>query len=264
MKKRRINLKTLVPIVKRLISAYKLPCFIVLLCLIISAVSNIAASIFIQQIISIIENAMKEEQGSLELFQKIQPKLFQIFIIMVSVYAVGILSSILYNQIMAVIGQGFLNKIRLEMFNKMESLPIKYFDRHLHGDIMSHYTNDVDSLRQFVCQSLPQCISTGLSILFSIAIMLTYSLWLFLIVIVGAIAMLFVTSRIGGNSAKYFMKMQISTGKCEGYIEEMMHGAKVVKVFSHEEICKEEFDKINNQLFNDTKTANHFSNIVNF
>ncbi|MDE6241660.1 MAG: ABC transporter ATP-binding protein/permease [Anaeroplasmataceae bacterium] len=262
MKKRRINLKTLVPIVKRLISAYKLPCFIVLLCLIISAVSNIAASIFIQQIISIIENAMKEEQGTLELFQKIQPQLFQIFIIMVSVYAVGILSSILYNQIMAVIGQGFLNKVRLEMFNKMESLPIKYFDRHLHGDIMSHYTNDVDSLRQFVCQSLPQCISTGLSIIFAIVIMLTYSLWLFLIVIVGAIAMLFVTSRIGGNSAKYFMKMQISTGKCEGYIEEMMHGAKVVKVFSHEEACKEEFDKINNQLFNDTKTANHFSNIL--
>ncbi|MDE6047620.1 MAG: ABC transporter ATP-binding protein/permease, partial [Anaeroplasmataceae bacterium] len=179
-----------------------------------------------------------------------------------AVYAVGILSSILYNQIMAVIGQGFLNKVRLEMFNKMESLPIKYFDRHLHGDIMSHYTNDVDSLRQFVCQSLPQCISTGLSIIFAIVIMLTYSLWLFLIVIVGAIAMLFVTSRIGGNSAKYFMKMQISTGKCEGYIEEMMHGAKVVKVFSHEEACKEEFDKINNQLFNDTKTANHFSNIL--
>lgn len=262
MKKRRINLSTLIPIVKRLISSYKLPCFIVLLCLIISAISNIAASIFIQQIISVIETAMTEEVGNIELFNQIKPQLFQIFLIMVSVYAVGILSSILYNQIMAVIGQGFLNKIRLEMFNKMESLPIKYFDRHLHGDIMSHYTNDVDSLRQFVCQSLPQCISTGLSILFAIAIMLTYSIWLFFIVIIGAVAMLLVTRRIGGNSAKYFMSMQISTGKCEGYIEEMMHGAKVVKVFSHEEACKEEFDQINNQLFEDTKTANHFSNIL--
>ncbi|MDE6661414.1 MAG: ABC transporter ATP-binding protein/permease [Anaeroplasmataceae bacterium] len=262
MKKRRISLKTLVPIVKRLISSYKLPCFIVLICLIISAVSNIAASVFLQQIISVIEKALKEQEGTLELFNEIQPKLFNILIVMVSLYGVGILSSIVYNQIMAVIGQGFLNKIRQEMFNKMESLPIKYFDRHLHGDIMSHYTNDVDSLRQFVCQSLPQCISTGLSIIFAIAIMLTYSVWLFLIVIIGAVAMLFVTRRIGGNSAKYFMQMQISTGKCEGYIEEMMHGAKVVKVFSHEEACKEEFDKINNQLFNDTKTANHFSNIL--
>ncbi len=262
MKKRRINLKTLVPIVKRLISSYKLPCFIVLICLIISAISNIAASVFLQQIISVIETALKEQEGSIVLFKEIQPKLFQILIVMVSLYAVGIVSSIVYNQIMAVIGQGFLNKIRQEMFNKMESLPIKYFDRHLHGDIMSHYTNDVDSLRQFVCQSLPQCISTGLSIVFAIAIMLTYSVWLFIIVILGAAVMLLVTRRIGGNSAKYFMKMQISTGKCEGYIEEMMHGAKVVKVFSHEEACKEEFDKINNQLFDDTKTANHFSNIL--
>ncbi|MCM1131408.1 MAG: ABC transporter ATP-binding protein/permease [Roseburia sp.] len=262
MKKRRISLKTLVPIVKRLVSSYKLACIVVLICLIISAISNIAASVFLQQIISVIENTLNDQAGSLEVFKEIQPKLFNILIFMVSLYGVGILSSIVYNQIMAVIGQGFLNKIRQEMFNKMESLPIKYFDRHLHGDIMSHYTNDVDSLRQFVCQSLPQCISTGLSIVFAIAIMLTYSVWLFLIVIIGAIAMLLVTRKIGGNSAKYFMKMQISTGKCEGYIEEMMHGAKVVKVFSHEEACKEEFDKINNQLFDDTKTANHFSNIL--
>ena len=262
MKKRRIQLKTLVPIVKRLVSSYKLPCLIVLICLILSAVSNIAASIFIQQIISVIETAMKEEEGSIELFTQLKPELLKIFIQMVSLYAVGILSSILYNQIMAVIGQGFLNKIRLEMFNKMEALPIQYFDRHLHGDIMSHYTNDVDSLRQFVCQSLPQCISTALSIVFSIAIMLTYSVWLFLIVAVGAVSMLLVTRKIGGNSAKYFMKMQITTAKCEGYIEEMMHGAKVIKVFSHEEACKSDFDAINNQLFEDTKTANHYGNIL--
>lgn len=262
MKKRKINLNTLFPIVKRLISSYKLPCFIVLICLIFSAISSIASSVFIQQIISVIENAMKDTEGNIELFQEITPKLMQILIAMVSLYSVGVLSSIVYNQVMAVIGQGFLNKIRLEMFNKMESLPIQYFDRHLHGDIMSHYTNDVDSLRQFVCQSLPQCISTGLSIVFAVAIMLTYSLWLFLIVILGAVAMLLVTRKIGGNSAKYFMKMQVSTGKCEGYIEEMMHGAKVVKVFSHEDACKKEFDEINNQLFEDTKTANHFSNIL--
>ncbi|MDE7264223.1 MAG: ABC transporter ATP-binding protein/permease [Anaeroplasmataceae bacterium] len=262
MNKRRIQLKTLGPIVKRLFLAYKLPCIIVIICLILSAMSNIAASIFIQQIISVIETAMKNQAGSKELFTEISPKLFQILIQMIVVYGCGIVSSIVYNQIMAVIGQGFLNKIRLEMFQKMEALPVKYFDRHLHGDIMSHYTNDVDSLRQFVCQSLPQCISTSLSLVFAIAIMLTYSVWLFLIVVIGATAMLLVTRRIGGNSAKYFMKMQISTGKVEGFIEEMMHGAKVVKVFSHEEQAKADFDKINAQLFLDTKTANHFSNIL--
>ena len=115
---------------------------------------------------------MKDNQGSQELFTQIQPGIMKIMLSMLIVYSVGILSSIVYNQIMAVIGQGFLNKIRLEMFNKMEQLPVKYFDRHQHGDIMSHYTNDVDALRQFVCQSLPQCLSTILSMLFAVAIML--------------------------------------------------------------------------------------------
>ncbi|MDE6584138.1 MAG: ABC transporter ATP-binding protein/permease [Anaeroplasmataceae bacterium] len=264
MKKRRINFKTLFPIVKRLFSSYKLPCIIVLFCLVLSAMANIASSIFLQQIVSIIETALKDhkELEGLEIFNLIKQDLFKILIGMGIVYGLGIVSSILYNQIMAVVGQGFLNKIRLEMFNKMESLPIKYFDRHQHGDIMSHYTNDVDTLRQFVCQSLPQCLSTLLSITFSIVIMLTYSVWLFLVVILGAIVMLLVTSRVGGNSAKHFMKMQITTGKAEGFIEEMMHGAKVVKVFSHEEEAKADFDRINEQLFIDTKTANHYSNIL--
>ncbi|MDE6013536.1 MAG: ABC transporter ATP-binding protein/permease, partial [Anaeroplasmataceae bacterium] len=131
-----------------------------------------------------------------------------------------------------------------------------------HGDIMSHYTNDVESLRQFISESLPQCLSTMLSLLFAIAIMLTYSVWLFAIVVIGVISMLIITRKIGGNSAKYFMKMQITTAKAEGFIEEMMHGSKVVKVFSHEEEAKADFDKINEQLFLDTKTANHYSNIL--
>src|SRR5699024_5459532 len=139
---------------------------------------------------------------------------------------------------------------------------IKYFDRHKHGDIMSFYTNDVDTLRQFICQSLPQCISTALSILFAVIVMLSYSLWLFLIVIAGAVAMLFVTARIGGNSARFFMKQQSAMAKVEGYIEEMMHGAKVVKVFSHEEKVKEEFDLINEELFQDAQKANHFANVL--
>ncbi len=264
MKSRRINFKTLVPIVKMLFKTYKVRCFIVVLCLIVSAISTIASSVFIKQITDIIEKALNlaSYQNGYELFEYIKPDLLNTIFAMIAVYAVGIISSITYTQIMAVIGQGFLCKIRVEMFNKMESLPVKYFDRHQHGDIMSHYTNDVDALRQFVCQSLPQCVSTILSMIFAITIMLTYSLWLFLIVFVGAIAMLFVTSHVGGNSAKYFMKMQISTGKVEGFIEEMMQGSKVVKVFSHEEEAKKDFDLINDQLYDDSRKAQHFSNIL--
>lgn len=260
MKKKKINFKTLFPIIKRLFCAYKIPCIIVLICIIFSALATIASSIFIQQIVSLIETTLEDNPTAV--FDDIKDDLFKIIMMMVIVYGVGILASIIFNQTMTVIGQGFLYKIRLEMFDKMESFPVKYFDRHQHGDIMSHYTNDVESLRQFISESLPQCLSTMLSLLFAIAIMLIYSVWLFLVVIVGVIAMLLVTRKIGGNSAKYFMKMQISTAKAEGFIEEMMHGSKVVKVFSHEEEAKADFDKINNQLFEDTKNANHYSNIL--
>lgn len=262
MNKRKVKISTLFPIVKRLVSAYKVQSIIVLICLIISAIGSISSGVFIQQIIEILETSLKEEIGTEALFEKIRPDILKIVYSMITVYGCAVVASVVYNQIMAVVGQGFLNKIRIEMFNKMEALPIKYFDRHQHGDIMSQYTNDVDALRQFVCQTLPQCLSTILSMLFAIAIMLTYSVWLFLIVVIGAVMMLFITSRIGGKSASFFMKMQITTGKTEGFIEEMMHGAKVVKVFSHEEFAKEDFDKINEQLFDDTRKANHFSNIL--
>lgn len=262
MKPKKSNFKTLFPICGRLFRTYKLATVVVLICLICSALANISSAVFIQQITSLIEENLKENPGTVDLFNQLKPEIFNIFIVMISVYGVGLLASIVYNQVMAVVGQGFLNKIRKEMFDKMEAMPIKYFDRHQHGDIMSHYTNDVDTLRQFVCQSLPQCISTLLSILFLIVVMLTYSLWLFLIVFIGAIVMLTIVRRIGGNSAKFFMKQQISTGAVEGYIEEMMHGAKVVKVFSHEEDAKEEFDVINNQLYDDAQKANHFANIL--
>lgn len=262
MNKRKSQLRNLFPICKKFFMLYKVRTLLVLLCLICSAISTIASSVFIQQIISLVETTLKNNVGTKELFESIQPQLLNILFMMIIVYGVGIASSIAYTQIMAVIGQDFLNKMRIEMFERMESLPIKYFDRHKHGDIMSFYTNDVDTLRQFICQSLPQCISTALSTLFAVIVMLSYSLWLFLIVIAGAVAMLFVTARIGGNSARFFMKQQISMAKVEGYIEEMMHGAKVVKVFSHEEKVKEEFDLINEELFQDAQKANHFANVL--
>lgn len=216
MNKRKSQLRNLFPICKKFFMLYKVRTLLVLLCLICSAISTIASSVFIQQIISLVETTLKNNVGTKELFESIQPQLLNILFMMIIVYGVGIASSIAYTQIMAVIGQDFLNKMRIEMFERMESLPIKYFDRHKHGDIMSFYTNDVDTLRQFICQSLPQCISTALSILFAVIVMLSYSLWLFLIVIAGAVAMLFVTAKIGGNSARFFMKQQISMAKVEG------------------------------------------------
>ncbi|MDE6014034.1 MAG: hypothetical protein K2G50_03715, partial [Anaeroplasmataceae bacterium] len=138
MKKKKINFKTLFPIIKRLFCAYKIPCIIVLICIILSAISTIASSIFIQQIVSLIETTLKDNPTAV--FDDIKDELFKIIMMMVTVYGVGIVASIIFNQTMAVIGQGFLYKIRLEMFDKMESFPVKYFDRHQHGDIMSHYT----------------------------------------------------------------------------------------------------------------------------
>lgn len=259
MKSKRINFKTLIPIIKKLFSFYKIPFIFVLIFIVLTSISSVATTIFIERIISIIENNVSSGVSS---FDAIKHEIFEVLMMMASVYLVGIISAIIFTQIMARIGQGFLNKVRLEMFNKMESLPVKYFDRHQHGDIMSHYTNDVDSLRQFVCQSLPQSINTLLIICFCVFIMLSYSLWLFLVVLVGSITMMNVISRIGSNSAKYFMKMQISIAKTEGFVEEMMHGAKVVKVFSHEEEAKKDFDVINNQLYDDTSKANHYANIL--
>ena len=262
MRGRKINFKTLIPIVKKFVGRYKFQCLVVFICIILTSISSISSSIFIEKIVGIIENSMKNNVGTKELFDVIKGDILKVILMMVCVYGTGIIASITYNQIMAKIGQSFLNDMRLEMFNKMESLPVKYFDRHQHGDIMSHYTNDVDALRQFVCMSLPQSINTFLIMSSLIIIMLSYSIWLFMIVLLGAFSMLMVTRKIGGNSAKYFMKMQISLGRVEGYIEEMMHGSKVVKVFSHEEECKTEFDVINNQLFDDARKANHFSNIL--
>ena len=262
MRGRKINFKTLIPIVKKFVGRYKFQCLVVFICIILTSISSISSSIFIEKIVGIIENSMKNNVGTKELFDVIKGDILKVILMMVCVYGTGIIASITYNQIMAKIGQSFLNDMRLEMFNKMESLPVKYFDRHQHGDIMSHYTNDVDALRQFVCMSLPQSINTFLIMSSLIIIMLSYSIWLFMIVLLGAFSMLMVTRKIGGNSAKYFMKMQISVGRVEGYIEEMMHGSKVVKVFSHEEECKTEFDVINNQLFDDARKANHFSNIL--
>jgi ATP-binding cassette subfamily B protein len=163
---------------------------------------------------------------------------------------------------MAYITQGFLQKSRKTMFDIMQTLPISFFDTNKHGDIMSHYTNDIDTMRMLVSQALPTIIRAGTIVISVFFIMLYFSVWLTLIVCVGVFAMLFVAKKVGGGSAKYFIKQQISIGKAEGYVQEIMNGQKVVKVFSHEKECVDDFKNINDQLYNDAFKANAYANCL--
>ncbi|MDE6676883.1 MAG: ABC transporter ATP-binding protein, partial [Clostridia bacterium] len=165
-------------------------------------------------------------------------------------------------QLMAIITQGYLKKMRAHMFNGMQDLPIRYFDTHGHGDIMSYYTNDIDALRQMISQSLPELITSSVMVITLLCIMLWYSLYLTLLVLGGIVVIVIVTKLIGGGASKYFVALQKSVGKLEGYIEETMNGQKVVKVFCHEEETKADFDKLNEHLYNQSYRAHRYANML--
>ena len=183
-------------------------------------------------------------------------------IVMLSIYAVGWLCNFAYTRIMAIVTQSFLDTLRKQMFNKMQSFPIRYFDTKAHGDIMSHYTNDVDTIRELISVTIPHLIQAALIVTFLVFNMIYLSVWMALVVAFASIAMIFVAKTIGGRSAKGFMKMQRSIAKTEGFVEEMMEGQKVVKVFCHEERSIEDFDKINEELCKNATKANRFANIL--
>lgn len=247
---------TVTRLIKYLFKYYKAYLIIVGICILLSAVSGTVSSLFLNQIVLIISDGLKIG------YSAIYVRLLRIILIMIGFYLVGIVSSFIYSRLMAVVTQGFLNKMRQKMFGSMQSLPIKYFDTHTHGDIMSHYTNDIDTLRQLISQSIPQLFTSALTIIALLGYMLFFSVWMTLIVFLGVFAMMQVTKKVGGNSAKYFVKQQKSIGAVEGYIEEMMHGQKVVKVFCHEEESEKDFDRLNEQLFSDAENANKFANIL--
>lgn len=251
------SLKVLPKILKYLFKYYKFPLIIVFICIVASAIAGACNTIFLQRIIDQVI-----EPGIANGFETVRGPLNEIMITMICVYVVGILCGLIYTQIMARVGQGFLNHLRKDMFTKMESLPIRYFDRNAHGDIMSRYTNDVDAIRQFITQTLLQVINTTVTIVYLIFMMIFFSIWLAIISFLGVVGILFIIKHVGSNSAKYFMQQQVSTGKVEGYIEEMMNGQKVVKVFNHEEEAKKNFDVINNDLYSDAKKANYYGNIL--
>ncbi len=255
---------TLKRVLKFLFKHYRAVLSVVLVCLIISALTNSISSIFTERILSNIVEGVEifNAEGAEAALQQIYPNIVKLVIILMSIYLTGLICNFTWTRIMATVTQGTLNKMRQEMFSKMQKLPIKYFDTHPHGDIMSHYTNDIDTLRQLISQSIPSLISSGIVVISLICIMLSFSLQLFCVVVLGACVMVFMTRTIGGRSAKFFIRQQKSLGNEEGYIEEMMNGQKVVKVFCHEEACKEDFDKINEQLFRDAREANRFANIL--
>jgi ATP-binding cassette subfamily B protein len=251
------SFKVLPKLVKYLFHYYKLPLIVIFVCVIFAAIAGSFNSFFLKTVIDTVITP-----GLTQGFDAVLPQLKKIITLMIVVFGLGIISSFTYNQIMVGVTQGFLNKVRKDMFVKMEKLPIKYFDRNPHGDIMSRYTNDVDSLRQFVSQTLISFISTIVTIVYLIFMMLNFSLWLTLFVIVGVVFITILTGKIGGNSAKYFMKQQQSIGALEGFVEEIMNGQKVVKVFNHEEETKKDFVKLNNGLCEDATKANFFANIL--
>ena len=227
-------------------------------CIILSAAIGAIPAVFMSRVYSAIEVALGDGLG----WDAVKAEIFRLVATLGCLYLASLTSSFTYNQLMVTITQGTLKKFRDKMFDKMQDLPIKYFDTHNHGDVMSYYTNDIDTMRQLIAQSLPQLLMTGVTVSTLVIVMIIHSLWLSLVVFAGVIAMFFVTGKIGGGSARHFIRQQIAVGKTEGYVEEMMHGQKVIKVFCHEQESKADFDRVNNELFHEAVTANRYANTL--
>ncbi len=245
--------------IKRLMSyfkEYKFKFTIVFICIIISTLAGVSGSMFLRTLI--------DEYIAPLLLQNspVYTGLLKALTLMAAIYFTGVISSYLYNKIMVTISQGIQKKIRDEMFSHMQKLPIKYFDTHNHGDVMSYYTNDTDTLRQMLSQSIPQMFSSAITIISVFFAMLYTSVYLTLFVLISVFIMMLLANKIGGKSADYFVKQQKSIGDVNGYIEEMVNGQKVIKVFCHEQKTKEIFDKKNEELFKNASEANKFANIL--
>ena len=256
--KRKIDFKLLGRVIKMLFGFYPHLLPLAMCCMILSAMVSACPAIFTQRIIDIIDKALKAGQG----WDVVGPQVVPLVLILVSLYIVSILFITVQTQLMAYITQGFLSKMRRAMFDGMQNLPIKYFDTNQHGDIMSHYTNDIDTLRQLVSQSLPSLLQSSTIVLTVLFIMLWSSIPLTLVVLVGVFAMIVVSGKIGGSSAKNFIRLQANVGKFEGFVQEIMSGQKVVKVFSHEQKSREQFANINEELFQSAYRANAFANML--
>ena len=247
---------TIKRLLKYVTKEYKLQLAVVLVSIIISALVGVIGTQFIKYLIDDFITPLLGSQSP------DYSGLLNVIMVMAVIYLVGVICTYTYNRLMINISQGVLNKIRKQMFNHMQKLPIRYFDSRTHGDIMSTYTNDVDTLRQMLSQSIPQVFSACVSMVAVLFAMLTTSIYLTLVVLAMVALMILVSRYLGGNSSKFFVKQQEDIGKVNGYIEEMMEGQKVVKVFNHEEDSKARFDELNEQLCDSMTKANMYANIL--
>lgn len=258
MKNNRGNKKnTFTRLIKTLFEFYPVLLPIIIALILFNSVVSSIPSIFMQNIIAVIEKYWRTKD-----WLHAKPEVLSFVTVLLILYILSLIASFTYNRLMAVVTQGSLMKFREKMFARMESLPIRYFDTNAHGDIMSIYTNDTDTLRQLISQSLPALMQTSIVLLTVFCIMIYYSFWLTGVVLIGCVIMFFITKNFGSKSSRFFIKQQQTLGATEGYIEEMMNGQKVIKVFNHEEDAIAGFDKVNNAWFEASKKANTFANIL--
>ena len=258
MKNNRGNKKnTFTRLIKTLFEFYPVLLPVIIVLILFNSVVSSIPSVFMQNIIAVIEKYWRTKD-----WLHAKPEVLSFVTVLLILYILSLIASFTYNRLMAVVTQGSLMKFREKMFARMESLPIRYFDTNAHGDIMSIYTNDTDTLRQLISQSLPALMQTSIVLLTVFCIMIYYSFWLTGVVLIGCVIMFFITKNFGSKSSRFFIKQQQTLGATEGYIEEMMNGQKVIKVFNHEEDAIAGFDKVNNAWFEASKKANTFANIL--
>ena len=244
-------------LLKTLFEFYPVLLPITLVCILINAIVSSVPSVFMQNIIALVDSSYKSGDWS-----SVSGQILTFVGILISMYIISLIAGFCYTQLMAIITQGSLKKLREKMFDHMEDLPIRYFDTNGHGDIMSYYTNDVDTLRQMISQSLPQMLISGVTLLTVFCIMMYYSMILGLIVVAGIVCMTFAARYVTSHSSKYFLRQQVTLAKAEAFMEEMMTGQKVIKVFCHEDETRADFDKVNDEIFFNARNGNRFANIL--
>lgn len=230
---------------------------VTILCILINAIVSAIPAVFLQKVIAVVDETYQSGDWS-----SVAGRILTYVLVLVIMYIISLIAGTFYTQMMAIITQGSLKKLREKMFSHMQDLPIKYFDTNGHGDIMSYYTNDVDTLRQLISQSLPQMTIAGITLLVVFCIMMYYSIILALLVVAGIVCMVISARAITNRSSKYFLRQQVTLAKAEAFMEEMMTGQKIIKVFCHENGAKEDFDKVNGEIFFNARNGNRFANIL--
>lgn len=250
-------------LLKLLFHYYPVMMTLTLILILFNAIVSALPALFMGEIYSVLESAEEARKiGEVVTWAEYGGKITVTMLTLIGLYVISLIAGAIDKQMMAVMTQGVLKKMRCQMFNDMQNLPIRYFDTHTHGNIMSYYTNDIDALRQMISQSLPNLLTSAVMCITVFIIMLMYSLWLTLIMLAGVILILFITKIIGGGAGKYFLGQQRAVARTEGFIEEMMNGQKVVKVFCHEEQAKADFDKVNEYLYDQSNRANRYANML--